>query len=159
MRHVIFATLDCKYNSEPASKCSDKEGNYCTYEAESDVVGVEPDTRNPQHNTPCGTLIQYHIFSEGCAGLNLYAAFQNPINYWLARFFKITKTSQTKIDHGFNEEMFKGRNATYHVQFLAAYTLCKLVNAAASGPCWHECMVNYGLQNRVPSIIVILSEQ
>ena len=74
----------------------------------------------------------------------------NPVDYRLARFFNSAKTSRKKIDQFFKDGIFKGLNPKHHVQFRSAYTLYKLVDAAASGPCWHKGTVNYPLQKAVP---------
>ena len=147
--NIIFVTFDYYFDSEAASACSDKEDRYFSTNCESYAEGPQADTQNPEHGATCGTPTRKHVFPEQDSGFNMYAPFMNPVVYQLARFFNSAKTCEKKIDQFLKHGILKGLNPTHHIQFRFAYTMYNLVDAAASGPCWHKGTVNYPLQNAV----------
>ena len=146
----MFRDFDFDCDSETPTEGSDKEARCFSTDSESNAEGRQPDRENPQYDATCGTPIREHLFLEQDSGFNLYALFSNPVEHRLAHFFNLAKTYKKKLDQFFNDGILKGLNATHHVQFGAAYTLCKLVDTAASGPYWHKGTMKYPLQKGVP---------
>ena len=92
-----------------------------------------------------GVPLRKHSFPEEAPTHNLYAPFQRPTDYRLARFFNAAKTSRAKIDQFFKDGILEGLGPTQPVQSRSAHTLYKLVDAASNEPIWHSGTVNYPL--------------
>ncbi|KAF8430918.1 hypothetical protein BGX38DRAFT_1146770 [Terfezia claveryi] len=80
------------------------------------------------------------FFPEEDPNFNLYAPFRDSVDYRLARFFNSAKTSKGKIEQFFRDGILKSLNPTHKVQFHSAYTMYKLVDAAANEPRWRSGM-------------------
>jgi len=147
--------LDLDYNSDPSCEGSDNAVQYFTSDSESDAEGEQPDMEAQQLNTPnthvaYGTPIAEYVFPEQEPGYNLFALFWNHIDYRLAQFFNSARTSETKVDQFFKDGILNDINPTHHIQFHSTHTMYKLVDAAASGPCWYSGTVDYLLLKGVP---------
>ena len=125
---------------------SDREARSFSNDSESDG---EDTTANEIPGLCAGTPIRKHLFPARGPNYNLYAPFQHQTDYQLARFFNAAKTSQGLIDQFFKDGILKSLNPTYSIQFRSAHTMYKLVDAAASEPCWYSGTVNYPLQKGV----------
>ncbi|RPB18859.1 hypothetical protein L211DRAFT_853739 [Terfezia boudieri ATCC MYA-4762] len=123
-------------DTEFASEGSNKEARDFSSESESesDEEGQQPNTGVSISNPRAGMPIQKHSFPEEDPSFNLYAPFQNSVDYRLARFFNSAKTSKGRIEQFFHDGVLKSLNPTHKVQFHSAYTMYKLVDAAANEP-------------------------
>jgi len=147
--------LDLDYNLDPPCEGSDNEARYFTRNSESDAEGEQPDVEAQQPNTPNthvahGIPIAEYVFPEHEPSYNLFAPFQNRIDYRLARFFHSATTFETKVDQFFKDSILNDINPMYHIQFHSTHTMYKLLDVAASGPRWSLGMMDYPLLKGVP---------
>jgi len=131
--------------SELVSEGSDREAREFSDDEKSDEDNPKADATNPFPLIQAGQPVRPYLFPEQDAGFDFHAPFRHLIDYQLARFFSSAKTSQGNIDKFFKDGILKGLNPTHDVQFRSAYTMYKLVDAAADEPAWHSGIVNYPL--------------
>jgi len=146
LAEIISGEVD--FSDTYHSEGSDREARQFSSESESESES-ESDEASQQIDVikypGAGNPIREHVFPECDINFNLFAPFKTPIDYRLARFFNSTKTSQAKIDQFFKDNLLKALNPTHQVQFRSAYTMYKIIDAAACEPSWSSGAVNYPL--------------
>ncbi|RPB18361.1 hypothetical protein L211DRAFT_854189 [Terfezia boudieri ATCC MYA-4762] len=139
---TAIISAEAEYSDACHSEGSDREARDFSGESESDEEG-QPIIANTYSHA--GNPIRQHVFPEADPTFNLFAPFHTLIDYRLARFFNSTKTSKAKIDQFFKDNLLKGLNPTHQVQFRTAYSMYKLIDAAADEPSWRSGILNYPL--------------
>ena len=144
---MLMTFLAPNYYSElePVSEGSDREGREFSDDEESNGETQQTNTTNLISFRHAGQPLPPYLCPKQDATFHLYAHFHHLIDYRLAHFFNSAKTSQANKNKFFKDGILKGLNLTDDIQFSSAYTMYKLVDAAADQPAWHSGIVHYPL--------------